>query len=215
MNKFRASDRFETHFPLLFMERQFEGMEALNASLADFTRECERTRVSCTRPNLKQYHAGFSTDIDFLKLDHPSIPVACDMIADAFRSYMSRLESCGLLELGGSALKDFQMTMFGWSVILRRNEWICPHSHTGSGGFTGVYYLEVPPLKEPEGCIEFINPAGRYTDVRIRAAAETLRIMPRPGRMLLFPSNYIHLVYPFDGDGERIALGFTVEFTVE
>ena len=206
-----VQDEFETHFPVLFMQRRHTGVAALNRELASLVRELERTRKSWAPNTKKQYRAGYSSALDFFDLPHPAVPVARQLTVDAVGAYMKHLQGVGLLEMGESTLADYRMELFGWCVLLRQGDWVCPHIHKG-GAFSGVYYVEVPPLEYPEGCIEFVNPQGFYGSVPGRALAETTRLMPEEGTMLLFPASYMHLVYPFHGTGDRICFSFTVQF---
>lgn len=206
-------DAFETHFPVLFMQRRHTGLEPLNRELAGLVRELERTRKSWEPNNKHQYRAGFSSALDFLDLPHPAIPAARQLTVDAVGAYMRHLQGVGLLDMGRHTLDDYRMELFGWCVLLRQSEWICPHIHKGAA-FSGVYYIEVPKLEYPEGCLEFISPQGFYSSVPGRALAETTRLMPEEGVMLLFPAGYMHLVYPFHGAGDRICFSFNVQFEI-
>jgi len=202
---------FEVHFPVLIMERQYDGVAELNRELARFVRSLARTRKSWNPNNRRQYRAGFSTAVDFLDFAEPAVATIRAMIEDALTKYVQRLCDASLIPLEDTSLRDYALSIHGWSVILGEGDWICPHIHRG-GEFSGVYYVEIPPLEFPEGCIEFINPTPSFSSVIEHATAETVRKMPREGRMLLFPASYMHLVYPFHGPRERICVSFTGAF---
>ena len=42
----------------------------------------------------------------------------------------------------------------------------------------------------------------------------TYRHTPKVGELFLFPSNLLHTVYPFKGDGERRSLAFNMSYQV-
>lgn len=202
-------DHIETHFPILMMEREFEGASELNRHLAELVLDFERTRETWRPNDPHQYNAGFSTDIDLFDHPAPALQTFRGMIEETFFDYLHVLKDRGLLGLSDETLDGYEMDGVAWAVILRRHEWICPHSHEG-GAFAGTYYVRLPPLQFPEGCLEFVNPLGRYSSDPLFATSATLRRHPREGVMLLFPSHYIHLVYPFVGNGERISFSFTL-----
>jgi uncharacterized protein (TIGR02466 family) len=204
-------DAVEVHFPVLIMERQYEGVTDLNRKLAEIVRTLARTRKSWIPNNPRQYRAGFSTDVDFLDLPDPAVKKVRGMIEECLTAYVQRLCEAALIPLQDTSLQEYTLGIHGWSVILGEGDWICPHIHRG-GEFSGVYYVEIPHLDFPEGCIEFINPMPSFSSVVAQATSETVRKMPQEGKMLVFPASYMHLVYPFGGPYQRIAVSFTGAF---
>ena len=103
-----------------------------------------------------------------------------------------------------------------WVVSQYADEYNPVHFHTYCD-LSSVMWLKMPPLEDrvkskklPEykmqrdGMIEFIYktacPGGMEKG--------SLSFMPTEGQMAIFPSNLLHTVYPFKGDGERRSVAF-------
>lgn len=103
-----------------------------------------------------------------------------------------------------------------WTVSQYENEYNPIHFHTYCD-LSAVMWLKVPGMdqrtkngKLPEyktqrdGMIEFVYktacPGGLEKG--------SISFVPREGQMAIFPSNLLHCVYPFQGDGERRSVAF-------
>jgi uncharacterized protein (TIGR02466 family) len=92
----------------------------------------------------------------------------------------------------------------GWANVLRNGDYNKPHNHPGSV-WSGVFYValgnrEAQPADN--GWIEFIDPRpGNVHSSKVKVA-------PKEGHVLLFPSWLFHYVNPFRGTGERISIAF-------
>jgi len=103
-----------------------------------------------------------------------------------------------------------------WTVSQYENEYNPIHFHTYCD-LSAVLWLKMPPFdqrakngKLPEykvqrdGMIEFVYktacPGGLEKG--------SISFSPTPGRLAIFPSNLLHTVYPFQGDGERRSVAF-------
>ena len=103
-----------------------------------------------------------------------------------------------------------------WIVSQYENEYNPAHFHTFCD-LSAVIYLKIPKFSNrmedgdlpkyksnKDGQIEFI-----YKSSDANACERgTMMFKPEPGMMLLFPSNLLHTVYPFKGDGERRSVAF-------
>ena len=103
-----------------------------------------------------------------------------------------------------------------WIVSQYEGEYNPVHFHTYCD-LSSVLYLKVPPLDErsknkelPEykfsrdGMIEFIYKTACPTGLE----KGSLSFTPEPGKLVIFPSNLLHTVYPFRGEGERRSIAF-------
>lgn len=93
-----------------------------------------------------------------------------------------------------------------------RNQYNCEHVHQDT--FSGVFYLQVP---EHSGKIYFVNPGlnplwqgAMLTDRKNKFNADRLRIEPKEGQVLLWPSYLSHAVEPNNHDLTRISISFNV-----
>jgi len=96
-----------------------------------------------------------------------------------------------------------------WSVVMESGGHQVPHIHP-SAWLSGVYYVEVPDTVRDDdamqaGWIEF----GRApADIHVSSTAPTQTFLPKPGRMILFPSHFYHRTLPLAGKKRRISVAF-------
>jgi hypothetical protein len=100
-----------------------------------------------------------------------------------------------------------------WASVYRRGDYCMPHSHLRSS--VSVVYMLDPGDGDPQDRM-----AGRFcfADPRIDACCPdepgrvTRHLMPEltPGTMLIFASDYLHSVNPYDGSRPRITLSWNI-----
>ena len=103
-----------------------------------------------------------------------------------------------------------------WVVSQYENEYNPVHFHTYCD-LSSVLYLKIPPFDERaknkelpdykytrDGMIEFIYKTACPSGMEKGSMSFT----PAPGKLVIFPSNLLHTVYPFRGDGERRSIAF-------
>ena len=93
-----------------------------------------------------------------------------------------------------------------------RNQYIAEHVHQDT--FSGVFYLQIP---EKSGKLVLVNPGlnplwqgAMLVDKKNKFNADRLRIEPKEGQVLLWPSYLTHAVEPNDHDETRISVAFNV-----
>lgn len=87
-----------------------------------------------------------------------------------------------------------------WFNVAFQGSYNSPHVHAGSQ-ISGAYYIrtEQPEDEHPfSGRIDFIYNNLQYG------------FFPKPGTLLLFPSDMLHWVHPYHGSGIRICLSFNI-----
>jgi uncharacterized protein (TIGR02466 family) len=98
--------------------------------------------------------------------------------------------------------------VYSWAVVLERSGYQTPHIHP-TAWLSGVYYPELPAAisagGSEQGWIEFGAPPPEFV---LEPAAPTLRIQPREGLLVLFPSYFYHRTIPCDSDEQRISIAF-------
>ena len=105
-----------------------------------------------------------------------------------------------------------------WIVSQKQNEYNPVHAHTHCQ-LSAVMYLIIPEFKPRgykgkeniDGIIEFINSSVDGSQLQ----AGQFRVKPKPGMLLMFPSNLLHTVYPFQGSQERRCVAFNLNFNLE
>jgi hypothetical protein len=100
-----------------------------------------------------------------------------------------------------------------WGSVYRRGDYCMPHSHLRAS--VSVVYMLDPGDGDPEDRM-----AGRFcfADPRIAACCPdepgrvTQHLMPNltPGTMLIFASDYLHSVNPYEGTRPRITLSWNI-----
>lgn len=95
-----------------------------------------------------------------------------------------------------------------WAVCLDQTGYQEPHCHP-QGRLSGVYYVDVARenTDQPGGAIEFWRPPANLAGSH---HADTIRLQPENGMMLLFPSYYYHGTIPHSGCESRISIAFDV-----
>lgn len=92
-----------------------------------------------------------------------------------------------------------------WVLVNAAGDWNMPHSHHGSD-WSGVLHLQVPPGAPQDGSVVFIDPLGR------RHGHPTITtVAPEAGRLLLFPSDLVHMVAPHGADQARVSVSFNCD----
>ena len=86
------------------------------------------------------------------------------------------------------------------------------HTHPNSH-WSGVLYVQQPTEVEGySGMIEFINPNQEGRDlanlIPQRGFDPIMRIRPKSGQLVIFPSYLLHSVYPNNSDTDRITIAF-------
>ena len=107
-----------------------------------------------------------------------------------------------------------------WVVSQYENEYNPIHFHTYCDLST-VMYLKVPEFEDrkksgklPEyktqrdGMIEWIYKTPDQNGLEMG----TFSVNPEPGMLYIFPSNLLHVVYPFQGKGERRSVAFNAHW---
>jgi uncharacterized protein (TIGR02466 family) len=93
-----------------------------------------------------------------------------------------------------------------------RNQYNAEHVHQDT--FSGVFYLQIP---EKSGKLCLVNPGlnplwqgAMLVDKKNKYNADRLRIEPKEGQILLWPSYLTHSVEPNEHDDTRISVAFNV-----
>jgi hypothetical protein len=198
----------EVHYPTTVLQRQFEGVDELNAALIDILRSLSdkysNTPQNAVNSGTISTQGGFQTagSLNLFSLKHEAIKRFRDeMVLPAATDYLANVF--------GEQAKNFNPWPDGWGNLLEDGDWQRPHFHpTQRNVVCGVYYVHIPDEKpEPQGNIEFFNPIQASVN---HGFPSTRRLVPKAGKMILFPPWYVHYVYPFKGQGERAIIAFDI-----
>jgi hypothetical protein len=203
----RYTETIEQHFPITVLRRRFNDVEGLNAKLFAWLKDsAERSGAgseNAARDEAISTRGGYQTSkrTNLFALDRPEIRRLRDRyILPAAHHYLQ--------QVFGAQARELNPHVVGWANLLASGDWQSPHMHpTEANLASAVYYIHLPELDPPEGCIEFINPHPVSVH---HGFLTTRRIVPEPGLLLIFPPFYLHYVHPFRGAGERAIIAFDV-----
>ena len=180
----------------------FESLDALNAALAEHVASQPVQREDKTTVH------GLETD-EVLGGDEPAVVLIRDFIC---RVVQHRIEHIAVDRGHPFALgRPRKYRLNTWGVQMRQKGHQVAHIHPNAW-LSGVYYVKLPRAVDSgegsqEGWIEFgkgIDRLFRHADPR------TLKVRPKEGLLLTFPSYFWHRTIPFDTDEDRISIGFDV-----
>lgn len=194
-------------FPTTVLIRRHPNEHALNQSLLEWLlgveKQYSQTPANASRTGRITTQGGFQTPMtmNIFELNHPDLTDFRDRILlPAARAYLDAVF--------GKEAKALNPYPVGWSNLLRANDWQRPHMHpTENNVISGVYYIHMPPIEPPEGCIEFLNPNPISTR---HGFSMHHRLVPEEGMLVLFPPWYIHYVHPMRHENTRAVLAFDV-----
>ena len=202
------SQDIEVHYPTTVMQRQFEGVEELNLRLftllTSMQQRFQDTSQNAVKSGLISTQGGYQTSSSmnlFLMKEDIIAQFRDELVLPSARAYLEHVF--------GDQATHLNPWPDGWANLLREGDWQRPHFHpTHRNVVCGVYYVHVPDEKpEPEGNIEFFNPIQASVN---HGFPSTRRLLPKEGKMILFPPWYVHYVYPFRGKGERCIIAFDI-----
>lgn len=197
--------QLEQHFPTPVLIQTHHGLEALNASLLDHIESLKTKSDNAALDALNTTQGGFQSpaNISYLDIENPSIAeLKGEVIWPAIETYLAEVLEVDPLFT--------PLVISSWVVCLESADWQAPHIHpTEFGIISGIYYVEVPHLPEPEGCLEFINP--NLNAVMLGNQNASRRHRPIAGQVIMFPPYYMHYVHPLRAKLRRTVIAFDVK----
>lgn len=185
--------------------RRFPERVEFNRKLAEHILEWERNESdSIGRSNFGGWHSPDT----LLQWDTPEVVELRNMIAQAIRD--------ATLRFATEEPKTTDVWMSGWANVLRTNSYNRLHDHHPAG-WACVYYVQIGESALDEslnGVIEFIDPRNGIAAAKLPGSPfnQQIRIAPEDGMLLLFPAWLKHIVYPYRGNTERIAIAANINF---
>jgi uncharacterized protein (TIGR02466 family) len=109
--------------------------------------------------------------------------------------------------------RTFRWTLHAWANVNRLGGFNRVHTHPGST-WSGTYYVDpgAPPADADGGTpLHFFDPCqGRANTFLQPMLPSSYLVRPEPGLMVLFPSYMPHMVFPHQGEQERISIAFNL-----
>jgi uncharacterized protein (TIGR02466 family) len=186
---------------------RYENLEAFNRSLE---------RMIRNHPSLARIHTNRATrhgiQTGSLMIDPPPEMRSFARVIDGrVRAALTQLREAGLGDHPWVRAAPKRWRINAWAVILSDQGHQLSHIHP-EAWMSGCYYVALPadgmgPGHGQDGWIEFGAPTEQ---LYAKVAPPILRIEPKAGVMVTFPSYSFHRTIPFSSKGERICLPFDV-----
>jgi uncharacterized protein (TIGR02466 family) len=158
------------------------------------------------RKNVDHYLAG--------RIQHGEQLAARDSLPLKLKVLFCKLGRHYLLRLAaanGMPINPQLQVSFGASWIVRSLAGDYNPAHKHGGQLSGIIYTKVPPqVADPaylDGKLQFVF--GQLKEENIDFLG-VRKVVPAVGDLYLFPAWLTHLVYPFEGPGERISYSFNL-----
>lgn len=197
-----------SHFPTVFMVREFDGTETLNQRLEALMLRLEKEtkNIAASTTNI----GGFHSKTNLFSRPEPEVAGLREMAQQALDDYLPKLlaANCHVPPA------KLAMRLWGWGINMRAGDINFQHVHPDAK-VSGVYYVSVPPLPPgaapEEGAIMFVDPRPRAQMNRLPNQTTEIILNPKPGTLIMFPSYYEHAVIPFRGAGVRTCIAFNAD----
>jgi uncharacterized protein (TIGR02466 family) len=198
-----------SHFPTLFMLREYDHCADLNRQLERLMLQLEMatTNIAPATSNIGGYHS----DTTLFSRTEPAFVALRELVQAALHEYVPKF-----LEANCHAPPTkLNLRLWGWGINMRAGDINFQHVHPDAK-VSGVYYVSVPPppkaASAEEGAIMFVDPRPRAHMNRVPNQTTEITVNPKAGMMILFPAYYEHAVIPFRGAGVRTCIAFNANF---
>jgi uncharacterized protein (TIGR02466 family) len=198
-----------SHFPTLFMMREYAHSAALNQTLERLMLrlETETANIAPATSNIGGYHS----DTTLFQRPEPEIVAMRELVQAALHEYVPKFLEANCHAPPGK----LNLRLWGWGINMRAGDINFQHVHPDAK-VSGVYYVSVPPAppgaSAEEGAIMFVDPRPRAHMNRVQNQTTEITVTPKAGMMILFPAYYEHAVIPFRGSGVRTCIAFNANF---
>ncbi len=111
-------------------------------------------------------------------------------------------------------ITDYTYKANAWVNINQKGGYNSIHHH-GEFHLSGVYYVKNSIQDYDNGKIEFINSRNDYNIHKViggNAFSTSIRVTPKEGFMIIFPSSLLHLVHPNNTNEDRISIAWNIKF---
>ena len=198
-----------TAFSTPILVRDIDESSVINRRLADIILDREQRTPGMKRSNI----GSWDSQKDFFEWPH-----------DEIRALKKWVVS-GVKEITLKATKQKynpkaeDMLAHAWANVSRADSYRKIHNHE-SCTWSGVYYVKSDLVKEKSvssGNIEFLDPRMLCLQAELPNSSfgSRVRVVPRPGRLVIFPNWLLHYVNPVEDDSLRICIAFNVKIETQ
>ena len=197
--------RIHDVFATRLLEYDVPDAAVLNMELARLILEQEQSEQGVVRSNVGGWH---SSD-EFLASTSSPVLKLRESILEAVTAYIPTTPT-------GARVWSGRISAIGWANVCRQGDYNRLHIHPRVD-LSGVYYVSgeaTSLMEEGSGALEFVDPrASVETNPIIWQQTDSrIRVLPHPGKMIIFPCWLYHYVNPYRGETPRISVAFNVVF---
>ncbi|GAB2505227.1 TIGR02466 family protein [Microbulbifer agarilyticus] len=198
-------DTIRAVFSTPILVRDIENSGDVNKRLEEIILESESTTPGRTRSNI----GSWDSQKDFFEWPFEEIQTVKLWIARAVKEITLKTTKQKFEP------RAQEMLAHAWANVSRGDSYRKIHNHE-SCTWSGVYYVKSDLVKEKSpssGNIEFLDPRMLCLQAELPNSSfgSRLRVVPRPGRLVVFPHWLQHYVNPVEDDSLRICVAFNVK----
>lgn len=194
-----------TAFSTPILIRDMDNPVATNRGLTDIILERESQTPTIKRSNI----GSWDSDKDLFEWPFEEVRTLKQWVAS------------GIKEITLKATKNKfnpkmqDMLAHAWANVSRADSYRKIHNHEACT-WSGVYYVKSDLVKEKSvssGNIEFLDPRMLCITAELPNSSfgSRVRVVPRAGRLVIFPNWLLHYVNPVEDDSLRICIAFNVK----
>jgi len=122
----------------------------------------------------------------------------------------------GLAQERGQGLPSMRIGVHAWAMVMRNGDYTIPHDHSEVHWAT-VYYVDAGDADEeahPEsGLLALVDPRhGGRPMPGLELLGTTFTVLPRTGRLAVFPGWLPHYVHAYRGQRPRVSISCNMVF---
>lgn len=204
-------DTLKTLFAVPVATFRLQGLEALNRELASLVLARENDDTRNRYPSQQIQNEVFESGWDLFKWDDPPIRRLRELVVTNLGRVVAWANGYGPKEVA-----ELKLYNDAWFHITRRGGYVQPHNHPNAS-WSVVYFVQdgrKDEGHEDSGALIFHSPrAGSAmhrdpgnVNLPNTYTYHAVRFQLEPGDLVIFPSDLLHSVSPFFGDGERITI---------
>ncbi|WHI52385.1 TIGR02466 family protein [Microbulbifer sp. MLAF003] len=197
--------KIKSAFGTPILVKDWPDSERVNEQLTDIILGKESSIPAAKRSNI----GSWDSKKDLLEWPYKEVTIVKQRIVSVTREMTMKVTR------GKYSPAAQDMYAHAWANVSRADSYRKIHNHE-SCTWSGVYYVRSVLSQEKSkssGIIEFVDPRMLCitTELPNSNFGGRVRVMPRAGRMVLFPNWLLHYVNPVEDNSLRICIAFNVK----